>query len=95
MAIALLLLGAAHVLHAAQDLSRIAHSSVCMDVGDASHEHEPGSQEDCCGFHQSMVAVLSLADVRPTDCFSGPVAVLDDSCPDGPVREIDHPPQLS
>jgi hypothetical protein len=70
----------------------------CIHECDHSHDSDPsgGTQENCdsTACHGSFVSVTheGLAQIVPV---IGDLRITDERAPDGPVREIDHPPQLS
>jgi len=94
--LAFLLMAGGQVLHACMDFDccqeerGVDDHSSCPDAQDCPLGH-------CCCHAFSCMSSIMPAD---TDIFfaagiSGSFAVLDETCGEGPCREIDHPPQLS
>lgn len=93
--LALLLFASTEFLRASEALWECAPASEC-------DEHSPGTQHDCpveqscCHSHlQVMVTPEAAAFVPAAACREQLFCALDLSAPEGCLREIDYPPQLS
>jgi hypothetical protein len=97
--VAILLLAGAQLAHAYCECREAIGEATDTDAG----QHDAGSTDShstephhCCHTHTHDISCLSdstgLARLHP---ISGTPAVMVASFPESPVKEIDHPPQLS
>ena len=71
------------------------HTEQPENPGD-SDQQSPSSQAECCPPHSHTALVtIDAVSVPIEHVLSDLVLKSDDTVPDSPVREIDHPPQLS
>ncbi len=97
--IALLLLVGGQVAHASLDAEH--HEDHCnsqhTDAGKPSPEPAKKAEpHHCCHTHSPATSVVSDDRGLATPHLrSGSLPVINDFAPEQPVREIDHPPQLS
>jgi hypothetical protein len=71
----------------------------CVHECDHAHDSQSAGDDtstgcDVAGCHGSFVTITHEF-CAPAVSIPSDLHVLDESTPDGPVREIDHPPQLS
>jgi hypothetical protein len=92
--IAVLLLVGGQLAHAYSDC-RACHSDAEHCHSD-SGESQPSEPHDCCHTHPSASFVgLDSHGFVSLHLVCATLPVTNDSLPDSPVQEIDHPPQLS
>ena len=70
------------------------HTEQSENPGD-SDQQSPSSQAECCPHSHNALVTVDPVGVPIEDVLSDLVLKSDDTVPDSPVREIDHPPQLS
>jgi hypothetical protein len=94
---ALLFLVVGQALHATEILYSAGEQSECHH-----HEHSDPSSQDCpaehscCHFHHAGVTLADNAAALPEiPCRDFRFLQSADALPDGSLREIDYPPQLS
>lgn len=97
--IALLCAGVAFVFLGQTMLCFAADAGVIPCIEQADHHAQSAGEEnpvDCChcSSHQTLLTLDSSA-LPAGEVVSNRFLHKDDSAPDGPVSEIDHPPQLS
>ncbi len=91
--VAMFLMVGGQVLHVVEDFQS-AHE-ICDPACSPDHENCP-PDDSCCQVQVHMLTAL-LEDFR-LPCFptmTGRLFPDDSRCLEGPVRKIDHPPQLS
>lgn len=73
------------------------HAGLVRCVADFEHQSAAGSEEpsdaDCCHIDSSGLGAKVIG--VPIAGLFGMISVRDATAPDGPVRDIDYPPQLS
>ena len=88
----------------AQSMLCFAEHAGLVRCGTHTAQHEsPGdcaqsstSPSDCCHTHShGAVVIVDTLSLLVGDGLTDQVKKFDDTVPDSPVREIDHPPQLS
>ena len=87
----------------AQSMLCFAEYAGLVPCGAYTEQHEsPGaaqsntSPSDCCHTHShGAVVIVDTVSLLFGDGLTDQVKTFDDTVPDGPVREIDLPPQLS
>lgn len=93
--VAFLFIAAGQLLHAGSAISSAASQTECSHHSDAGSDECP-SDHSCCHSHVSSLALCdSLATLPEVFCRPNSYTLSDDRVPDGSLKEIDYPPQLS
>jgi hypothetical protein len=93
--VALLFVAAGQVMHAAEQLLVPAAATECGHHSEAAPRECPADHSCCHAHGSSLVLPVENSSVLVTASRSLRFFVCEKFFPEGSLREIDHPPQLS
>jgi hypothetical protein len=93
--LALLLFASGQFLRAGEVLWECAPVAECEDHSPGT-QHECPVEQSCCHVHLNVMVVSEVVAIVPVAaCHDGHFSASDLLGPEGCLREIDYPPQLS
>ncbi len=91
--LAILMMAGGQLLHAQEELAAAKEHVHCSH--EASTDDCP-ADAPCCHLHLSGATVTTeTTQLQVLHTFSHSLPILDETCLEGPRRDIDYPPQLS